>query len=160
MNKITDEGKALLTRLDQGKLVFTRAFFDTGESLDIIGSTSVENIFTLQLRIDNLNLSDSVNYNQITVFAKIEGDTQDELFAYVTKNGAIPSNNDIPEFVEDIDLCFAFSDLNNITIDNSALVYALNKDLLEKPNLFVGVNKPTNLNSPFIWFQTFEETEE
>lgn len=155
MNKITTEGKNLLTRIDKNKLVFTRAMFDTGQSLSIIGSVTEDNLFTLQLRIDNLNLSQSINYSQIYVYAKIDGDSSDVMYAYVTKSGFIPANTDIPEFVEDIDLCFVFSDIDSITIDNISNVYALNKDLLKKPDLFVGIHKPTIINSPYLWYQTF-----
>lgn len=155
MNNITSEGKALLSRLNQGKFIFTRALLDTTRSLSIIGSTSFENLFTLKLRIDNLNLTESISYTQIIVYAKIEGDSSDVVYAVLDKSSYIPSSSSIPEFVEDIDLCFAFSDIDSITIDSSALVYALNKDLLAKPNLFVGTTKPSNLNSPYLWYQTF-----
>lgn len=155
MNKITDEGKALLSRLSTGKLVFTKALFDTGHALSIIGSTIVENLFTLHLRIDNLNLSTNIAYSSVIVYAKIEGDSDDVVYAYVDKSSYIPSSSSVPEFVEDIDLCFAFSDIDSIIIDNISNVYALNKDLLSKPDLFVGTNKPTQINSPYIWYQTF-----
>lgn len=155
MNVITDEGKTLLTRIDKNKLVFTRAMFDTGQNLTIIGSLSEDNLFTLQLRIDNINLSAGIDYKQIIVYAKIEGDDEDVIYSNITKNGSIPSPNTIPEYVEDIDICFVFSDIDSITIQQIENVYALNKDLLKKPDLFVGINKPEIVNSPYIWYQTF-----
>lgn len=155
MNKITDEGKALLSRLSSGKLVFTKALFDTNHALSVVGSSVNDNLFTLHLRIDNLNLSSNIVYSRIFVYAKIEGDSQDVIYAYVDKSSYIPSASSVPEFVEDIDLCFVFSDIDSITIDNVSNVYALNKDLLAKPELFVGIHKPTVINSPYLWYQTF-----
>lgn len=157
MNAITDEGKILLTHIDKNKLVFTRAMFDTGQNLTIIGGISVDNIFTLQLRIDNLSLTESIDYKQIIIYAKIDGDEEDVIYSYITKNGNIPAQNTIPEYIEDIDICFVFSDIENITIQQIENVYALNKDLLKKPDLFVGINKPTIVNSPYIWYQTFDD---
>lgn len=157
MNKITDEGKYLLTRLSQGKLVFTSASLDYSHDLNIIGSSTNENVFTLKLRVDNLGLDSNLVYQQIIVYAKIEGDSKDVIYAIIDKSSYVPAQTSVPEFVEDIDLCFVFSDIENITVDNVGYVYALNKDLLEKPNLFVGINKPTNINSSYIWYQTFGE---
>lgn len=157
MNKITDDGKYLLTRLSQGKLVFTSASLDNLHELNIIGSSTNENIFTLKLRVDNLGLNSNLVYQQIIVKAKIEGDSKDVIYAIIDKSSYVPAQTSVPEFVEDIDLCFVFSDVENITVDNVGYVYALNKDLQEKPNLFVGINKPTNLNSSYIWYQTFGE---
>ncbi len=161
MNKITSEGMSLLARLSDEKLVFTKVLLDTGRSVDIIGNDKTDNVFTLKLRLDNLNLTENVAYSQIVVYAKIEGDSDDIIYAYVDKSSYIPDNTSVPEFVEDIDLCFIFSDLENITIENVGNVYALERDLVLKPTLFIGTTKPNVINSPYIWYQTFdEETEE
>lgn len=156
MNKITQEAMELLARVSDKKLVFTRAVLDSGRSLDIIGNNKTDNIFTLKLRLDNLNVTQNIAYNQVIVYAKIEDDVDDVIYAYVDKASYIPPNTVIPEFVEDIDLCFIFSDLDNITIEKANFVYALEQDLNLKPTLYVGTTKPNIINSSYIWYQTFE----
>lgn len=157
MNVITDEGKLILARSYSEQFVFTRACFDSGDSLDIIGGSSSNNVYTLKLRVDNSNVTSTVVYNQVWVYAKISTDVNDVLYAIIDKSSYIPANTSVPEFVEDIDLCFVFSDITNITLQNVGTVYALQRDLLKKPDLFVGLTKPSNVSSPYLWYQTFGE---
>lgn len=157
MNKITQEGLNLIARSTDAKIVFTRALLDNDRDLNIIGNTKIDNVFTLKLRLDNLNLTQNLAYSQVIIYAKIEGDVDDVIYAYVDKTSYIPANTTVPEFVEDIDLCFVFSDVDNITIENTSNVYALDRDLAEKPTLYVGTTKPNIINSSYIWYQTFEQ---
>lgn len=159
MSSITDEGKALLSQITNGKLVITRACFDVSHTLEIVGSEIENEILKLTLRTDNIGLNERVNYQKVLVFAKIENDETDVCLVSVEKSSYVPSESEMPEFVEDIELWFKFETLDNITVELSNSAYALKTELDLKPNLFVQDDEP-DCAGDYIWYKPYYQDDE
>lgn len=159
MSSITEDGLLLQSRINQGKFLFTRAKFDVSHDIKIINLENDNGKLKLTLRTSNEGLNERVNYSSILIYAKIEGDESDVCYANIEKSSYLPSQNEMAEFVEDFVLYFTFSNTENVSVQITSSVFALQKDLEKKPDFFFQTEAP-DCDFDYIWYRPLNSLDE
>lgn len=155
MSNITTEGFSLLARQSEGKFVFTRATLSDKFDLEIQPPLSDKNVLRLTLRATNTAVYERIFYDEILVYAKIEGDDADICYASIKKSSYIPTNIEMPEFVEDTTLGFTFADTENVVVNVTSSVFALKSEIENKPDIYLSKDTPPG---DCIWLRIMSES--
>lgn len=140
---LTAAGIALLSRVTDGKLIFTKAHAGAGQisdnqlvnavavsqymrSLNITQITSKPSAVCIRLHMNNAGLSASFDMYQIGLYAKVDGDASDVLMYIMQSDTAeyVPSEAESPSYINDfvVQLIVSQTDIISAVIDPAGFV--------------------------------------